>query len=88
MAIVQGLLLGDLTDDEATGYFEPGIVAFSERRVDRELGRNLWRGPAVDLVPNWDNFELARAADVNWFEDPSTSSEDEDPFENPFLPEY
>ena len=97
-------LLGDLTDDEATGFFEPGTVAFShvpgvpeiepvidwgelELLIQARHGINWWRGPDVELVSDWDELELVWAADMNWLEDPSMSSDNEDPFDIPFLPE-
>ena len=79
--------MGNLTDDDATGFFEPGIVAFSARYVERVFNHELWRGPDVELVSDWDELELVWAADINWLEDPSTSSDNEDPFDIPFLPE-
>ena len=79
--------MGDLTDDDTTGFFEPGTVYFSERYVDRVLAHTLWRGPDVELVSDWDELELVWAADINWLEDPSMSDDNEDPFQAPYSPE-
>ena len=67
-------LLGDLTDDDSTGFFEPGTAYFSERYVERVLAHTLWRGPdvepiivepiivepiIVEPIIDWDELELA-----------------------------